>query len=143
VTSVAFVTGAAGGIGQAIHASLARSGFTVYGGDLSVDTERADGAAVLAPLDVRSAESVDKAVAAAASLGSVIAVVNCAGIVRSTPLDAMSDEDVLAVWNVNVAGAARVCRAGRPLSTSARSRRDQAGCAAPRPMGRRRPASRD
>jgi len=114
VTSVAFVTGAAGGIGQAICASLVRSGFTVYGGDLSVDTERADGAVVLAPLDVRAAESVDKAVAAAASLGAVTAVVNCAGIVRSTPLDAMSDEDVLAVWNVNLAGAARVCRAAVP-----------------------------
>jgi 3-oxoacyl-[acyl-carrier protein] reductase len=114
VTSVAFVTGAAGGIGQAICASLARSGFTVYGGDLSVDTEHADGAVVLAPLDIRSAESVDKAVAAAASLGSITAVVNCAGIVRHTPLDAMSDDDVLAVWNVNVAGAARVCRAAVP-----------------------------
>jgi 3-oxoacyl-[acyl-carrier protein] reductase len=114
VTSVAFVTGAAGGIGQAICASLARSGFTVYGGDLSMGTERADGAVILAPLDVRSAESVDKAVAAAASLGTVTAVVNCAGIVRSTPLDDMSDEDVQAVWNVNVAGAARVCRAAVP-----------------------------
>jgi 3-oxoacyl-[acyl-carrier protein] reductase len=114
VTSVAFVTGAAGGIGQAICASLARSGFTVYGGDLAVGAEQADGAVVLAPLDIRSADSVGQAVAAAARLGSITAVVNCAGIVRHTPLDAMSDEDVLAVWNVNVAGTARVCRAAVP-----------------------------
>ena len=114
MTSVAFVTGAAGGIGQAICASLARSGFAVYGGDLAVDTEQTDGAVVLAPLDIRSADSVGQAVAAAGRLGSITAVVNCAGIVRHTPLDAMSDEDVLAVWNVNVAGAARVCRAAVP-----------------------------
>ena len=114
MTSVAFVTGAAGGIGRAICACLARSGFTVYGGDQSVHTERADGAVVLAPLDVRSAESVDAAVAAAAGLGALTAVVNCAGIVRHTPLDGMSDEDVLAVWDVNVAGAARVCRSAVP-----------------------------
>jgi 3-oxoacyl-[acyl-carrier protein] reductase len=111
VTSVAFVTGAAGGIGEAICASLARSGFTVYGGDLSVPAEQADGAVIMAPLDIRSADSVEAAVTAAASLGTITGVVNCAGIVRHTPLDAMSEEDVLAVWNVNVAGAARVCRA--------------------------------
>jgi len=44
MASVAFVTGAAGGIGQAICARLAQTGFTVYGGDLSVDGGRAGGA---------------------------------------------------------------------------------------------------
>jgi NAD(P)-dependent dehydrogenase (short-subunit alcohol dehydrogenase family) len=114
VTSVAFVTGAAGGIGQAICNALAQAGFTVYGGDLSVTAERADGAVVLAPLDIRSSESVDGAVAAAAKLGSITGVVNCAGIVRHTPLDRLSEADVRAVWDVNVAGAARVCRAAVP-----------------------------
>jgi 3-oxoacyl-[acyl-carrier protein] reductase len=114
MASVAFVTGAAGGIGQAICARLAETGFTVYGGDVSVGAERGEGAAVLAPLDVRSPESVDKALAAAAGRGPIGAVVNCAGIVRHTPVDGMSDDDVLAVWDVNVAGAARVCRAAVP-----------------------------
>jgi len=103
VTDVAFVTGAAGGIGQAICASLTRAGFTVYGGDMSVTAERADGAVVLAPLDIRSAK-----------LGSISAVVNCAGIVRHTPLDDLSEADVASVWDVNVAGTARVCRAAVP-----------------------------
>jgi 3-oxoacyl-[acyl-carrier protein] reductase len=114
MTSVAFVTGAAGGIGQAICARLAETGFTVYGGDVSVDAEVAEGAAVLAPLDIRSPESIDTAVAAAAGRGPISAVVNCAGIVRHTPVDGMSDDDVLAVWDVNVAGAARVCRSAVP-----------------------------
>jgi len=114
VTDVAFVTGAAGGIGQAICASLTRAGFTVYGGDLSVAAERADGAVVLGPLDVRSSDSVETAVAGAAKLGSITAVVNCAGIVRHTPLDDLNEADVDAVWDVNVAGAARVCRAAVP-----------------------------
>ena len=114
MTDVAFVTGAAGGIGQAICASLTRAGFTVYGGDMSVTAERADGAVVLAPLDIRSAESVETAVAGAAKLGSISAVVNCAGIVRHTPLDDLSEADVASVWDVNVAGTARVCRAAVP-----------------------------
>ncbi|HMD25710.1 MAG TPA: SDR family NAD(P)-dependent oxidoreductase [Streptosporangiaceae bacterium] len=114
MTDVAFVTGAAGGIGQAICASLTRAGFTVYGGDLSVAAERADGAVVLGPLDVRSSDSVETAVAGAAKLGSITAVVNCAGIVRHTPLDDLNEADVDAVWDVNVAGAARVCRAAVP-----------------------------
>jgi 3-oxoacyl-[acyl-carrier protein] reductase len=114
VTDVAFVTGAAGGIGQAICASLTRAGFTVYGGDLSVTTERTDGAVVLAPLDTRSSDSVEAAVAAAAKLGTISGVVNCAGIVRHTPLDDLNEADVEAVWDVNVAGSARVCRAAVP-----------------------------
>ena len=114
MTDVAFVTGAAGGIGQAICASLTRAGFTVYGGDLSVAEERADGAVVLGPLDIRSSDSVETAVAGAAKLGSISAVVNCAGIVRHTPLDDLSEADVAAVWDVNVAGTARVCRAVVP-----------------------------
>lgn len=114
MTDVAFVTGAAGGIGQAICASLTRAGFTVYGGDLSVATERTDGAVVLAPLDTRSSDSVEAAVAAAAKLGTISGVVNCAGIVRHTPLDDLNEADVEAVWDVNVAGSARVCRAAVP-----------------------------
>ena len=114
MTDVAFVTGAAGGIGQAICAALARAGFTVYGGDLSVPAERADGAVTLAPLDIRSSDSVEAAVAGAAKLGSITGVVNCAGIVRHTPLDDLSEADVSAVWDVNVAGTARVCRAAVP-----------------------------
>ena len=114
MTSVAFVTGAAGGIGQAICAALAQAGLTVYGGDLSVAEERADGPVILTPLDIRSSESVETAVAGAAKLGSITAVVNCAGIVRHTPLDDLSEADVNAVWDVNVAGATRVCRAAVP-----------------------------
>jgi 3-oxoacyl-[acyl-carrier protein] reductase len=118
MASVAFVTGAAGGIGQAICTRLAETGFTVYGGDVSVAAEHDGGAVILAPLDIRLPESIDKAVAAAASRGPLGAVVNCAGIVRHTPVDGMSDEDVLAVWDVNVAGAARVCRSAVPYLPS-------------------------
>jgi 3-oxoacyl-[acyl-carrier protein] reductase len=63
------------------------------------------------PLDVRSTPSVDHAIASACGLGDLGAVVNCAGLLRQTPLDDMHDEDIEAVLEVNLAGVMRVCRA--------------------------------
>jgi 3-oxoacyl-[acyl-carrier protein] reductase len=113
-TPVALVTGGAGGIGQAINRRLAGAGWHVLAGDLAGAIEAADpsGESVAAAeLDVTDRASVERFAARGAELGSVRGVVNCAGIVRFTPMSGFDDADASALWEVNVAGTARVCAA--------------------------------
>ena len=116
MSGVALVTGGAGGICQATARRLVRSGYTVLAGDLAAaDLPGAEGPGNSArELDVSSPESVAAYVAAGAALGEIRAVVNCAGIVRFTPLDDFDDAEASRVWGVNVAGAARVSAAAAP-----------------------------
>ena len=111
--TVALVTGGAGGIGTAINERLIAAGYTVLPGDLPTDTAQG-GSVHAARLDVTDARSVDDFVAAGAELGAIRAVVNCAGIVRFTPVTGFDDADASMLWEVNVAGGARVCRAAAP-----------------------------
>jgi 3-oxoacyl-[acyl-carrier protein] reductase len=117
---VALVTGGAGGIGQAINHRLVDAGYTVLAGDLRSGLEAADpsGPGIDAiELDVADETSVRAAVAAALELGPLRTVVNCAGIVRSIPVDAFDAAAASALWEVNVAGMARVCSAAVPSMT--------------------------
>ena len=108
--TVALVTGGAGGIGTAINERLAAAGYTVLAGDLTADAAAGDSVHATR-LDVTDARSVDEFVAAGAEIGPIGAVVNCAGIVRFTPVTGFDDTDAARLWEVNVAGGARVCRA--------------------------------
>src|SRR2546430_16361212 len=120
MADVALVTGGIGGIGRAIDARLTQEGYIVVAGDVGVASGASPpgavqpGTVVELNMDVTSPESVDAAVAAAAGLGRLRAVVNCAGIVREAFAATMDDERAAAIWDVNVAGAARVCRAALP-----------------------------
>jgi 3-oxoacyl-[acyl-carrier protein] reductase len=116
VTDVAVVTGGAGGIGQAINRRLVREGYTVVAGDLAAaieadDPGTADGSVVAVEMDVRDQASVDAAMATAAGLGRLRSVVNCAGLVRFTPVDTAEEDAMEILWAVNVAGMARVNKA--------------------------------
>ncbi len=122
---VAFVTGGAGGIGAAIVDRLASSGFTVVSADLASAWSAPDsdpargrtpesGPVVTTDLDVRSVDSIETALELAAGLGPLHAVVNCAGLLRDTKIDALSDENLDALLGVNLAGTIRVCRAAAP-----------------------------
>jgi rhamnulose-1-phosphate aldolase/alcohol dehydrogenase len=100
---VAFVTGAAGGIGRALLARLAEAGAAVVGFDIDAEgTERALaeygelGLAVSG--DVTSEDAVAAAFAGAArAFGGVDIVVSNAGIASSAPIG----ETTLAEWNRN------------------------------------------
>jgi 3-oxoacyl-[acyl-carrier protein] reductase len=107
--TVALVTGGAGGIGTAINERLVEAGYTVLTGDLT--DAPAEGGVHRARVDVTDATSVDEFVAAGARLGQIGAVVNCAGVVRFTPLTGYDEADASMLWEINVAGSARVCRA--------------------------------
>jgi 3-oxoacyl-[acyl-carrier protein] reductase len=115
---VAFVTGGAGGIGAAIVDRLSESRWQVVRADLAPALE-AHGASAAASdaghgvvsqlLDVRSSTSVEQAIAAACELGELGAVVNCAGMLRETPLETMVESDV-----DDMLAVIRVCRTAAP-----------------------------
>jgi len=116
-SKVALVTGAAGGIGRAINARLAREGWHVMAGDLPAALAAHDPTEELVQaceLDVTDRTSVAAFVDAATAAGTIAAVVNCAGIVRDTPIQGFDDRDASQMWEVNVAGAARVSSLALP-----------------------------
>jgi 3-oxoacyl-[acyl-carrier protein] reductase len=111
---VALVTGGAGGIGQAINRRLTQSGWQVLAGDLRLALEEHDPAGEsisAAELDVTDRSSVVRFVEKARELGDIRGLVNCAGIVRFTPMSGFDDADASMLWEVNVAGSARVASA--------------------------------
>lgn len=119
MTDVAIVTGGAGGIGKAINRRLAGEGYTVLAGDLAEALERddpsSDNSSILGvEMDVRDQASVDAAIASAVARGRLRAVVNCAGLVRFTPVAEAGEDEMDILWRVNVAGMARVNKACAP-----------------------------
>lgn len=117
MTAVALVTGGAGGIGRAINHRLRDAGFAVVSGDLKAANDAVgpmEECVSSIELDVSDAQSVEDAVAHATGFGDLRVVVNCAGIVRSIPLDGFDEGAAAALWNVNVAGTARVTAAAVP-----------------------------
>jgi len=117
---VALVTGGAGGIGQAINKRLAAGGWQVVAGDLpaalAASDPSGDGIAG-AELDVTDRTSVQRAVDEAAGMGRLRGLVNCAGVVRFTPMSGFDDADASQLWEVNVAGTARVSSAASQRMT--------------------------
>ncbi len=116
---IALVTGAAGGIGRAIAAQLAREGARVVVCDLDAAAcERVAAelpGAIAAPGDVSDPASVDAVVAIAAAAGGLDVLVNVAGVVRDALVHKATDEDWRLVHDVSLYGAFAVCRAAAPL----------------------------
>jgi NAD(P)-dependent dehydrogenase (short-subunit alcohol dehydrogenase family) len=115
--AVAFVTGAASGIGRACVERLLAGGTAVAAVDL--DGERLRELDVLAlTADVTDADAVERAVARAeAELGPLEAVVNVAGITGSraaAECDVTPVDEWRRVLEVNLTGPFLVCRAVLP-----------------------------
>ncbi|WP_330182091.1 3-oxoacyl-ACP reductase FabG [Nocardia sp. NBC_01503] len=121
-SKVAFVTGAARGIGAATASRLAADGFTVVIADLdeaagktAVDTiVAAGGKAIAVGCNVADEASVDAAFErVVAELGSVDVLVNNAGVLRDNLLFKMSVEDWDTVMSVHLRGAFLCSRAAQ------------------------------
>ena len=105
---VAFVTGAASGIGQATAERLAATGWRVVRADL----READG---VVTCDVTSTESVEAAVGRCVDEhGALDAVVNAAGLGYPVRFLEATDEVWRDVLEVNLMGTVSVCRAALP-----------------------------
>ena len=113
----AIVTGAAGGIGQAIAARLAEEGAAIVLADLKRQAaeeaaERLDGGNSLAvACDVGDQQQVEACVAAALErFGSLDVIVNNAGLMTFNSLAEFTQEDWLKVLRVDLVGAALFTR---------------------------------
>jgi NAD(P)-dependent dehydrogenase (short-subunit alcohol dehydrogenase family) len=108
----ALVTGGASGIGLATAEELTRVGVSV------AVLDRADSGPdgfIFVSADVTNDQQVREAVAAAVSqLGGLDIVVNCAGIGARGGIESNTDDEWHRVFDVNVVGIVRVCRAVLP-----------------------------
>ncbi|NRQ34238.1 2,3-dihydro-2,3-dihydroxybenzoate dehydrogenase [Nonomuraea sp. NN258] len=115
----ALITGAAGGIGEAVVRAVAAEGVAVAALDanaqalaLVVKELRAEGHVVRGyPVDVSSSMAVDAVVSAAEhELGPIVYLVNAAGVLRTGAAVALSDEDWSMSFAVNATGVFHVSR---------------------------------
>ncbi|RMX08457.1 2,3-dihydro-2,3-dihydroxybenzoate dehydrogenase [Corticibacter populi] len=109
---IAFVTGAAGGIGQAIVDLLLQAGSTVVATDLHAPAPRPHAQLHPHALDVRDAVQVDALVARIeAELGPIEMGINVAGVLSDTAVAQTSDAQWRQVFAVNCDGVFHVSRA--------------------------------
>lgn len=125
---VAIVTGAAGGIGSAIAARLAREGATVVVSDVNLEAAqgvaeaiRSDGGkAVAIAADIAQGDACRALVQQTVEqLGSIDILVNNAGINRRGNLLALSEDDWHASFTVNLDSMFHLCRAVLPIMIEA------------------------
>ena len=109
----ALVTGAGGGMGQAIVQALRHAGAEVALADLSLDAGAGD---ICLEGDLTDPAYCDQLPDAAAQrLGGLDIVVNNAGVMRRGTIMQASDEDLALSLQVNVEAPFRICRAAIPL----------------------------
>ena len=107
----ALVTGAAGGIGQAIVRTLQEQGAVVAGCDLAAS--KAD---VSLQGDLTAGPFCDALPQAAREqMGGLDIIINNAGIIARGPITQASDDDFARSMAINVEAPFRICRAGIPL----------------------------
>ena len=128
--SVVLVTGASSGIGLATSIAFAKRGDRVFG---SVRDDQGAGRLLAAAsdhnvrttaiqFDVTHDDEVRRGVASViAEAGRIDVLVNNAGVGHFGPIETTTDEQWCAIFEVNVFGVARVCRAVLPAMREARS----------------------
>ncbi len=122
----AIVTGGSRGIGRAIVERLARSGMDVTFTYVSNDAA-AQEVVDACPEGLVHAEKVDVCDTAACvalvekvvdRTGALYALVNNAGVIRDNLLQMLEDEDLAKVFDTNIQGVFRMCRAAMPFMSS-------------------------
>lgn len=110
---VVAITGASSGLGLAAAIDLVQRGYRVVGGARRFPQAGLPFEAL--PLDVRDAASVQRFIDAVVERhGGIGSLVNCAGTALSGALESMSDAEERDMFEVNVLGVMRLCRAALP-----------------------------
>lgn len=120
--SVVLITGASSGIGNATARVLANAGYRVFGGVRRPDTATTVHGVEFVRMDVQDDASVVSAVnSVLEKAGRIDILINNAGISLMGPVEATSDAEAQALFDVNVLGVLRVMRAALPSMRSNRS----------------------
>lgn len=121
-SSSVLVTGGAGDIGRAICRRLSAADYVPVVADLGSQIDGVDFAAEgmseirTVSMDVTDRASVERAVSDVASESPALyGLVNCAGVLRDTFLGELVDAQMTQMFEVNLAGMARVTDAVAPL----------------------------
>jgi 3-oxoacyl-[acyl-carrier protein] reductase len=122
VSRKVIVTGGAGVIGRAICRRLLVGGYTPVAADLKdavegldLDDETLRGT-IPVVMDVSERASVEAAIAAVVEPGErLVGVINCAGILRDSFLGELDEAKLELMFQVNIAGMARVTDVCAPL----------------------------
>ena len=109
----ALVTGAAGGIGQAIVRALTDAGAAIAATDIQLEGIPCDAAI---PGDLTDSAHCDALPAKAReALGGLDIVINNAGVIRRGVITDSTDDDYVQSMAVNVEAPFRICRAAIPI----------------------------
>ena len=109
----ALVTGAAGGIGQAIVKALTNAGTAIAATDVQLEDIPCD---VAIPGDLTDPAHCDTLpTKAREALGGLDIVINNAGIIRRGVITDSTDDDYIQSMAVNVEAPFRICRAAIPI----------------------------
>ncbi|MCK5587082.1 SDR family NAD(P)-dependent oxidoreductase, partial [Candidatus Bipolaricaulota bacterium] len=122
--AVVLITGASSGIGRACAIHLALQGYHVFGttrrvpGRVETDLRQflaSSDQLNVVTLDVDDNESVVQAIETIVEkTGRLDAVVNCAGFGIAGAVEETSDQEARAIFETNLLGILRVCRAAIP-----------------------------
>ena len=109
------ITGASSGIGEATAKTLANAGYRVFGGVRRPEAATAITGVEFIKMDVQDEASVASAVhAVLEKAGRIDILINNAGVALVGPVEATSDAEAKALFDVNVFGVLRVVRAVLP-----------------------------
>ncbi|HWL07742.1 MAG TPA: 2,3-dihydro-2,3-dihydroxybenzoate dehydrogenase [Planctomicrobium sp.] len=111
---VAFLTGATGGIGEALVQQLHESGAIVVATDFqrTVDSGTQESRLFTRSLDVRDSRAVDSLITdIEANIGPIEMGINVAGVLATGPVTETTDADWRHVFSVNLDGVFHVSRA--------------------------------
>lgn len=116
------ITGASSGIGAATAKTLASAGYQMFGGVRNPGSAPKIPGVEFVKMDVLDEDSVASAVhAVLAKAGRIDILINNAGVSLVGPVEATSDAEAKALFDVNVFGVLRLVRAVLPSMRSHRS----------------------
>lgn len=119
---IVLITGASSGIGDATARTLSGAGYRVFGGVRRPDTVDAAPGVEYVQMDVQSETSVTSAVNfVLEKAGRIDILINNAGVSLVGPVEATSDTEAKALFDVNVFGVLRAMRTVLPSMRNNRS----------------------